>query len=140
MTTLELSGPDSDLHLKLLSKLSKRERRALIRTFLVQIKPWLRHFTRAAIDHADDGLIRRRRATQRGISVPDCEKITSLSGIVGYEIRKNRLKLGISQSEVAHRLGMHRTHLSDLERGVHLPNSRTRTALDREFSAGVSAE
>ena len=36
----------------------------------------------------------------------------------GSAIRKHREKLGISQEELAHPAGLHRTYISDIERGT----------------------
>lgn len=36
---------------------------------------------------------------------------------VAIRMRERRLELGISQEELAHRAGLHRTYVSDLERG-----------------------
>lgn len=36
----------------------------------------------------------------------------------GFAIKKRRQELGISQEELAHRAGLHRTYIGDIERGV----------------------
>jgi transcriptional regulator with XRE-family HTH domain len=36
---------------------------------------------------------------------------------VAARVRERRLELGISQEELAHRAGLHRTYVSDVERG-----------------------
>jgi transcriptional regulator with XRE-family HTH domain len=41
-----------------------------------------------------------------------------------------RLELGLSQAELARKIGIRRTHLSQLERGRHLPNPKTRALLE----------
>lgn len=135
MTTLELAGPDSELQLKFLSRLGKRERRAVVRSSLVQIRPWIQHFTEAAVDHSGDGLIRDRRATRRGVKVPHSNTVSSLPGKLGFEIRMKRLELGLTQSQLAQMAGIRRSHLSDLERGIYLPNFGTWTEITRALNS-----
>jgi transcriptional regulator with XRE-family HTH domain len=53
------------------------------------------------------------------------EPISTPSGALGYEIRTKRLRLGISQANLARDLGLSRTHLSALERGLYTPQMKT---------------
>lgn len=41
-----------------------------------------------------------------------------LSAAFGQEVKRARQKLGISQEELAHRAGLHRTYVSLVERGL----------------------
>lgn len=41
--------------------------------------------------------------------------------IVGENIKKRRILLGISQEALAHESGIHRTYISGLERGIRNP-------------------
>ena len=41
---------------------------------------------------------------------------------LGMAIKTQRASLGISQEELAHRAGLHRTYVSDLERGARNPS------------------
>jgi len=131
ITILELNGPDGSLEVKFISRLSKRERRAVIRSFLIQIRPWIRHFSAGAISHSEYGVIRDRRTIRRGIKDSRAEPLSSMSGALGFGIRMRRLELGLSQSELAGMVGIQRTHLNALERGLYLPNSKTRTEIKR---------
>jgi transcriptional regulator with XRE-family HTH domain len=47
---------------------------------------------------------------------------TSLKAELGLTIRRERANLGISQGELATRSGLHRTYVSDLERGARNPS------------------
>lgn len=134
LTILELNSPDLDIELKLLARLDPRERRAIVRSFLGQIKPWIRLFTRSTIDHSSSGYIRRRRSHERGVSTFESRPISTLKGQVGFEIRMQRLKFGLSQAELAAILNVRRSHLSDIERGLHLPRPRIRAALEKALS------
>lgn len=129
LTTLELRGPDFDLELKLLSRLGKRERRTIVRGFLRQIKPWLKYFKSGAIDHPNCAIIRSTRAIHRGISLDDAPSLENPKGALGYEIRMRRLRLGLSQTELAQRFQISRPHLSAIERGHHVPHPKTWHAL-----------
>lgn len=130
MTALELKGPHSELHLKFLSQLSKRERRAVLRGLLVQLRPWLRHFTKLSIDHSSDGLMRTARAHQGGVRPFRGQGLETLSGQYGQQIRMARLEKGHSQATLARAAGIQRSHLSEIERGLYLPQRRTREALE----------
>jgi transcriptional regulator with XRE-family HTH domain len=45
-----------------------------------------------------------------------------LKTLLGIAIKTRRTLLGISQEELAHRAGLHRTYVSDLERGARNPS------------------
>jgi len=45
-----------------------------------------------------------------------------LKALLGMTIKRQRTSLGISQQELAHRAGLHRTYISDLERGARNPS------------------
>ena len=48
----------------------------------------------------------------------------AFSTAFGTHLRSLRLKLGLSQEEVAHRAGLHVTYLSGIERGNRNPSLR----------------
>jgi transcriptional regulator with XRE-family HTH domain len=48
-----------------------------------------------------------------------------LTGLLGAAIRERRSSLQISQEELAVRAGLHRTYLSDVERGARNPSIKT---------------
>ena len=45
-----------------------------------------------------------------------------LKTLLGMAIKTRRASLGISQEELAYRAGLHRTYISDLERGARNPS------------------
>lgn len=45
-----------------------------------------------------------------------------LKTLLGMAIKTQRISLGFSQEELAHRAGLHRTYVSDLERGARNPS------------------
>jgi transcriptional regulator with XRE-family HTH domain len=45
-----------------------------------------------------------------------------LKALLGMAIKARRASLGISQEELAHRAGLHRTYVSDVERGTRNPS------------------
>jgi transcriptional regulator with XRE-family HTH domain len=51
---------------------------------------------------------------------------TDLKRLLGATIRSERSALGISQEELAYRAGLHRTYISDVERGLFLRPARAR--------------
>jgi transcriptional regulator with XRE-family HTH domain len=48
-----------------------------------------------------------------------------LAGVFGSELRRDRIKAGLTQEGLASRAGLHRTHISLLERGKRIPNLGT---------------
>lgn len=129
MTTFELSTQEFELQIRLVSKLSKRERRTLARSLFTQIKPWMKTITRASIGHASHGLIIDQRNQQRIVRALQSRSIDTPTGRFGFDIRMQRLKLGLSQDEFASKLGINRSHLSRIERGLHLPRTKLQSEL-----------
>ena len=48
---------------------------------------------------------------------------------VGYAIRQFRNEIGVSQEELGYRAGLHRTYVSDVERGRRNPTAVTLLSL-----------
>ena len=62
----------------------------------------------------------------------------SLKAGLGAAIRYERSVLGISQEELAYRSGLHRTYVSDLERGSRNPSIDSIEKLARALQISVS--
>jgi two-component system response regulator len=61
-----------------------------------------------------------------------------LKTLLGVAIKTQRTSLGISQEELAHRASLHRTYVSDLERGVRNPSMDSIEKLARALQLSVS--
>jgi len=59
--------------------------------------------------------------------------------MLGEEIRKARLKIGISQETLADRSGLHRTYISLLERNRKSPTLDTLFRICKPLSISVSS-
>jgi DNA-binding XRE family transcriptional regulator len=129
MTTLILRGPDSELELKLVSRENLRERRAFVRSLLTQIRPWLEHFKKPIISHSPTGRVRIHPRGRSDIKVFDARPIETNGGAYGFQIRRQRNRLGLSQATLAAYIGIRRSHLSDIERGIHRPSAKTHLAI-----------
>lgn len=57
---------------------------------------------------------------------------------LGQNIRRARRALNISQEELAFRSGLHRTYLSDIERGARNPSFASLLAIARGLGSTVS--
>ena len=55
-------------------------------------------------------------------SVKEQERIESLKTSLGRAIKRRRRGVGLSQAQLAQRAGLHRTYVSDLERGARNPS------------------
>ncbi len=131
MTTLYLMGEASEVQVRILSKASRHERRAFLRVLLAQIRPSLKYFTASALSDSGQGKISENVLNRSQVHVAQSGDLTTLSGAWGYEIRTKRTKLGLSQAELASILGMGRSHLSELERGLHHPHVKTRRKIEK---------
>ena len=56
-------------------------------------------------------------------------KGNTLLEAVCHAVHERRELLGISQEELAHRAGLHRTYISDIERGARNPSLKTLSRL-----------
>jgi CheY-like chemotaxis protein len=63
---------------------------------------------------------------------------TNLKALLGAAIKSERSVLGISQEELADRAGLHRTYVSDLERGARNPSIGSVEKLARALQISVS--
>ena len=140
MTTLELSGAEMDVQIKLVSKLGKSARRTVVRSFLRQIRPWIEHFNRTDIHHSENRRVIEESPEGRKLKPFQSRSIESPQGALGYEIRMTRLKLGLSQVRLAAELGIQRSHLSDIERGMYYPHLRTRLKLQEALGIRLVAD
>ena len=61
-----------------------------------------------------------------------------LKTFLGMAIKTQRASLGISQEELAHRAGLHRTYVSDLERGARNPSIESIEKLAGALQISVS--
>ena len=57
---------------------------------------------------------------------------------LGPVIRRLRQRAALSQEELAHRAGIHHTHLSQLERGLKSPTVETLTKLAKALGTAPS--
>ena len=62
-----------------------------------------------------------------------------LKKLLGMAIKAERGLLGISQEELAYRAGLHRTYVSDLERGARNPSLDTIEKLALALQLSVSS-
>lgn len=58
--------------------------------------------------------------------------VSATTSILGSRIRQARRHAGLSQSELAAKIGAHPTSVSDWERGVNEPSVRHMTSIARE--------
>lgn len=133
MLTLELSSTELELQIRLVSQQARQARRVIALSFLRQIQPWLRPYLkcRMRLGHASHGEIFNQRDQRRGVCEFLGDPKSVEAGQLGFEIRMKRLKLGLTQAELAAQAGIQRTHLSEIERGLHFPSSKTRIGLEK---------
>lgn len=64
--------------------------------------------------------------------------MTSLDKAFGMAVRQRRMDLGISQEELGFIAGVHRTYISQIERGIKSPSLRVIAVLARALDIKVS--
>ncbi|MDE2856374.1 MAG: helix-turn-helix transcriptional regulator [Chloroflexota bacterium] len=57
----------------------------------------------------------------------------------GEVIRKRRRELGLSQEDLGFRSGLHRTYISEIERGLKSPSLRVVFAISEALNTNMSA-
>lgn len=65
--------------------------------------------------------------------------ILDLKALLGAAIKSQRSALGLSQEELAYRADLHRTYISDMERGARNPSIQSIAKLARALEISVSA-
>lgn len=60
-----------------------------------------------------------------------------LERALGTVVQAHRKRLGLSQEELAFRAGLHRTFISQLERGLKSPSLRSLVAISDVFELGA---
>jgi transcriptional regulator with XRE-family HTH domain len=70
------------------------------------------------------------------MSLTTTQKKTVLTGI-GSEIRRRRQKLGVSQSEIATRAGVHLNVVGRTERGIYNPTVMTLDAIAAALDTSI---
>src|SRR3984893_17874968 len=63
--------------------------------------------------------------------------MADLKALLGAAIKAERSALGISQEELAYRAGLHRTYVSDVERGARNPSLESVEKLDQALGLSV---
>ncbi|MEY3894891.1 MAG: hypothetical protein RLZZ214_410, partial [Verrucomicrobiota bacterium] len=64
--------------------------------------------------------------------------LSNLNHVFGTTIKSTRAALGISQEELADRAGLHRTYISDLERGARNPSLKSVEKLAEALQLSVA--
>lgn len=136
ITVLELSGPDTEVQIKFMSRKSKYERRAQIRAFLTQIKPALKDFTTQTIDHSNTGEVTHARSKAASLGKAAYLGTTQAHPYAkyGHRLRLKRLQQGLNQTELAKILEIQRSHVSSIEQGLHFPQLKTRLKIQSFLS------
>ncbi len=70
-------------------------------------------------------------------SLSETNQVGDINSIFGISVRAKRSQLGISQEELADRAGLHRTYISDVERGSRNPSLASIEKLARALELSV---
>lgn len=132
-TNVSLSGPVVAIHLKVVSKLSPRQRRAIALSFFRQIKPCFKYFRAGGVFQSDSNSFDFFRNERRGVNLFRSSEFATPHGELGFKIRIRRLEKGWSQSKLATKAKLCDRHLSRIERGLCRPSRATLQKIERSF-------
>ena len=118
VTSIFVVGPMGNVHIRINSRLSTRQRRTIAYSLFRQIKPWIKLFRHTSIMHGEELWWNFPRFEKPQAYVPPGKPVTDKSGFVGFQIRMLRLELGLSQTSLANQCFINRAHLSEIERGL----------------------
>ncbi|MCM2323920.1 MAG: helix-turn-helix transcriptional regulator [Oligoflexia bacterium] len=116
------------------SSLARREILKLAYAQLTQQFPNVAH---AWVEHLHHSGLTRVRDWMRGMTSRQIPIRGTPQQNLGYKIRLERLRKGLTQTELSKRIGIARNHLSDLEHGYHFPNLLTLEKLGKEFGVDL---
>ena len=116
-THVSVSGPIGSIQLRIVSRLSPRQRRTIAVAFFRQVKPFLKYFRNGEVLHFENLSCDFERIRERGLNIPSCSDFNTGPGKLGLAIRIQRLEKGWTQIELAKKAGISDRHLSKIERG-----------------------
>lgn len=135
VTRVHLIGHELECRLEVSERLSSRQRRVMVNSFLRHMRPWLEHFHKGTILHGGKGIpnFTEEYARVDRWMKKHREDVPIQAQEVGIRLRIRRLELGYTQVELARRARVSRTQLSGIEKGAISPRAdtlhRLRTAL-----------
>lgn len=108
-------------------------RRALLLAIFLKIQEVLPDSTASAIFHFDGKKFDFSHDQEFQIKTTQALRTTSDAEKLGFRIRIWRLKKGWTQTDLSKKIGISRTHLSQIEQGWHFPSPKTVRALHKIF-------
>ena len=116
---LELSGSVAHLTLRIQSRMAPKQRRMIAVTFLKQIRPWLSYFQGAKLTHLGEGYLPNfARDQNQALLLRQFPGIQTSESQFGFEVRMQRLKMGLSQEKLAAMIKTSPCRISLIERGM----------------------
>jgi DNA-binding transcriptional regulator YiaG len=125
ITVVTISTAIGTFDFKISSYLPPRARRTLAVELLRQMKPFLHWIRTISLNHFDVEDFNLSRTERRGIPLSMGKGLATRAGRLGFEIRLNRLQLGLSQKDFANRARLSRSYLSRIEHGLTHPKRNT---------------
>ncbi len=119
-TRISLRGVAAKMTIEIESAGSINEDKEFVKSFVRHIRPWLKYFNRSEITHHD-----LNRAC--GIESPHAR--------AGFEIRIQRLKLGLTQKKLADLSNLSQRHVSLIERAKIWPREQTLKQIKQALAA-----
>jgi hypothetical protein len=132
-TMLTATGPLAEIRLEIRGRLCPRQRRAIAIQFFRQLRPWLELLENTRIHHLEDDHFHFERERLRGVKLFQHRNLGSPATALGFKIRMQRLEGGYTLHQLARKAEIHPGHLSEIERGLHLPRRGVRRKLEAAF-------
>lgn len=122
---IEICAPPFRFGFGISGQINLHQRRTLLLLIFRHFKKFFRNINHAYFEHHDGNPYSWVAAEKRGVSLRQALSIHDIRGQLGFYIRMQRLKLGLSQKKLAQAIGVSRPHLSELEHGKHTPHPLT---------------
>jgi transcriptional regulator with XRE-family HTH domain len=125
-----------DLSFEIKGRLTMAQRRNIARTILRDLYPRFRFIGCIRIYHRDGRNLSFFTAEERYLDENPLigPTLSTHRGKFGFIVRMRRLSLGLTQEELAHLVGMTRSHISRLERGRYNPHLATIRRLEHALA------
>jgi DNA-binding XRE family transcriptional regulator len=124
-TVISIASEIGFITLRIDGELNAKQRRAIGKSIFVQLKPLLGFLKNVSLHHWDDAAFDFNRADERGLKTFRCAEFRTDSANFALKMRLLRLHRGLTLRELSKNVGLSETHLSEIERGLHVPYAST---------------
>jgi DNA-binding XRE family transcriptional regulator len=134
-SVIQIKSDVGFITIRIEGKWNPKQRRALGRSIFAQLKPVLGYLRRICLHHLEHWPFDYNRAELRGMNTFKQSDFQSENAKFGLSLRMARLQKGITLRELSQKIGLSRTQLSGIERGLHTPQPSTYKKITEFFNS-----